>query len=97
MAVELSDQYITDRHLPDKAIDVIDEAGAYIRMTTFKDEKEEADPVEISEIEIELVVSKIAKIPVKTVSVSEVDKLKDRKSTRLNSSHIPLSRMPSSA
>jgi len=76
-AVDLSQQYINDRHLPDKAIDVMDEVGAYIRMTTFKDEKEEADPVPVTEKEIELVVSKIARVPVKTVSVSEVDKLKD--------------------
>lgn len=74
-AVELSDAYINDRHLPDKAIDVIDEAGAYMRLMAYKGESEPS-PV-LGEHEIEMVISKIAKIPEKTVSVSEVDKLKN--------------------
>ena len=137
-AVHLSAQYINDRHLPDKAIDVIDEAGAYVRMRTFRLQKEAAEqtteggeaegagksetepdnaadsvegakadtevpdaevpdtelvdaeraenqklddptpePVELGELEIEKVVSKIAKIPEKTVSVSERSRLAD--------------------
>jgi ATP-dependent Clp protease ATP-binding subunit ClpA len=77
-AVDLSDQYINDRFLPDKAIDVIDEAGAYNRILTFKEGPRE--DAELTEHEIETVVSKIAKIPVRTVSVSEVDRLQNLES-----------------
>jgi ATP-dependent Clp protease ATP-binding subunit ClpA len=42
LAARLSDQYIKDRHLPDKAIDVIDESGAYVHMRTFKLNREAA-------------------------------------------------------
>jgi ATP-dependent Clp protease ATP-binding subunit ClpA len=76
-AVDLSAQYINDRHLPDKAIDVIDEAGAYIHMKNFKSEAEEGEPVKITEHEIETVVSKIARIPEKSVSINEKDALKN--------------------
>ena len=74
-AVDLSHQYINDRHLPDKAIDVIDEAGAYMRILSFKGDT--AAGTVLGEQEMEKVVSKIAKIPEKSVSVSEVDRLKD--------------------
>ena len=73
-AVHLSHLYITDRHLPDKAIDVIDEAGAYIRMRVEASEHD-AEPVTISEHDIEKVVSKIAKIPERSVGTSEKDRL----------------------
>jgi ATP-dependent Clp protease ATP-binding subunit ClpA len=73
-AVHLSHLYITDRHLPDKAIDVIDEAGAYIRMRVEASEHE-AEPITISEHDIEKVVSKIAKIPERSVSTTEKDRL----------------------
>jgi ATP-dependent Clp protease ATP-binding subunit ClpA len=46
LAAQLSDQYIKDRHLPDKAIDVIDECGAYVRMRTFSLQKEQQVPNE---------------------------------------------------
>ena len=74
-AVDLSHQYINDRHLPDKAIDVIDEAGAYMRILAFKGSST-PNPV-LTELDIEKVVSKIAKIPEKTVTLSEVDRLKN--------------------
>ncbi len=125
-AVALSDQYITDRHLPDKAIDVIDEAGAYMKLLDFKnrpanlksfpkdDERindgeinnratgnegaeennaegggnaaadslkmtvpEKAAPVLIDENIIEKIVAGIARIPEKSVTVTEKSKLKD--------------------
>lgn len=44
-AVHLSSQYVTDRRLPDKAIDVIDESGAFARMEAFKREPQTSDPV----------------------------------------------------
>ena len=77
-AVDLSDQYINDRCLPDKAIDVIDEAGAYTRILAFRSQsEEESSQPELTDKDIEKIVSKIAKIPEKSVSTSEVDRLKD--------------------
>jgi len=70
LAAELSERYITDRHLPDKAIDVIDEAGAKQRMTNAADKKELIEAHEIEEI-----VAKIARIPPKSVSSNDIDKL----------------------
>ncbi len=70
VAAELSDRYITDRHLPDKAIDVIDEAGAKQRMTAEADRK-----TVINVAEIEDIVSKIARVPAKSVSSNDIDKL----------------------
>jgi ATP-dependent Clp protease ATP-binding subunit ClpA len=71
-AAELSDRYITDRHLPDKAIDVIDEAGASQRLLPISRRKKL-----IGTLEIEDIVSKIARIPPKTVSTNDKDKLRD--------------------
>ena len=70
LAAELSSRYITDRHLPDKAIDVIDEAGAKQRMANAEDKKELIEAAEIEEI-----VAKIARIPAKSVSSNDIDKL----------------------
>jgi ATP-dependent Clp protease ATP-binding subunit ClpA len=74
-AVDLSAQYINDRHLPDKAIDVIDEAGAFTRILAFKGAGTPNST--LTEADIERVVAKIARIPEKSVSVSEVDRLKN--------------------
>jgi len=67
---ELSAKFINDRHLPDKAIDLLDEAGAYVslyhpgqKVVTIKD--------------IENLVSRIAQIPVKTIDKDEQNNLKD--------------------
>jgi ATP-dependent Clp protease ATP-binding subunit ClpA len=62
-AAELSDRYINDRFLPDKAIDVIDEAGAYQRL-----QKPETRVEKIDITEIEAIIAKIARIPPKSVS-----------------------------
>jgi len=72
-AVDLSAKYINDRHLPDKAIDVIDEAGAFARMYTENHD----ETLTVSEQAIETVVSKITKIPEKSISSSEIDLLKN--------------------
>ncbi|MGR9045373.1 MAG: ATP-dependent Clp protease ATP-binding subunit ClpA [Gammaproteobacteria bacterium] len=72
VAAELSERYITDRHLPDKAIDVIDEAGAKQRLLPEADRKSMIDVPEIEEI-----VSKIARVPAKSVSSSDVNKLEN--------------------
>jgi len=73
VAVELSSKYINDRYLPDKAIDVIDEAGAYSRMTRVEGE----DAIAITVNNIEKIVAKIAKIPEKSVTSSEMSRLRD--------------------
>lgn len=72
--VDLSSQYINDRRLPDKAIDVLDETGARMRILNFA--KQQNEKSIITNSDVELVVSKIAKIPEKTVTNNEVDKLK---------------------
>ncbi|NBM67088.1 ATP-dependent Clp protease ATP-binding subunit ClpA [Proteus sp. G2663] len=71
-AVDLSVKYITDRHLPDKAIDVIDEAGAKTRLIAPSKRKKT-----INVSDIESVVAKIARIPEKTVSSSDKSILKN--------------------
>ncbi len=70
-AVELSDRYITDRKLPDKAIDVIDEAGAAQWLLPAAKRKKT-----VSQKDIEAVVAKIARIPPKQVSTDDVVALK---------------------
>lgn len=71
-AADLAERYINDRHLPDKAIDVIDEAGASQRVMPTSRRKKV-----IGVLEIEEVVSKIARIPPKTISTNDKDKLRD--------------------
>ncbi|MCU5775000.1 ATP-dependent Clp protease ATP-binding subunit ClpA [Erwiniaceae bacterium BAC15a-03b] len=70
-AVELAVKYINDRHLPDKAIDVIDEAGARSRLMPVSKRKK---TVNVSDIET--VVARIARIPEKSVSATDRDTLK---------------------
>lgn len=72
VAAELSARYINDRHLPDKAIDVIDEAGAAQRVLPKSRQKKT-----IGKPEIEDIVAKIARIPPKTVSNDDVSALKN--------------------
>ncbi len=70
-AAELSERYINDRHLPDKAIDVLDEAGAAQRILP-KSKKRKV----IGKSEIENVVAKIARIPPQNISTNDRNKLK---------------------
>jgi ATP-dependent Clp protease ATP-binding subunit ClpA len=70
-AVELAHKHVSERKLPDKAIDVIDEVGAYLRLkpdTTLG--------AEVTLEDVELIVSKIARIPQKSISVNEKEKLR---------------------
>jgi ATP-dependent Clp protease ATP-binding subunit ClpA len=69
-AADLSERYITDRFLPDKAIDVIDEAGAYQQLQTPSKRKKV-----IGVHDVEAVVAKIARIPPKSVSASDKEAL----------------------
>lgn len=72
-AVELSSKYIKDRYLPDKAIDIMDEAGAYARL--YAEDSEET--IVITEAAVEKIVAAIAKIPEQSVSKDEVESLKN--------------------
>ncbi len=71
-AVKLSERYITDRFLPDKAIDVIDEAGANRQLQPKSTRKKK-----ITVADVESIVAKIARIPPKTVSSSDMEVLKN--------------------
>ena len=68
-ATELSAKYLNDRYLPDKAIDVIDEAGAYVRLKGSPRRKK------INPTDIEKIVAKMARIPTRSVSTSDRSKL----------------------
>ncbi|KOR33436.1 hypothetical protein TI05_01100, partial [Achromatium sp. WMS3] len=70
-AAELSAKYVNDRHLPDKAIDVIDEAGANVQLQPQARRKKS-----INVIDIENIVAKIARIPPKQVSISDTEILR---------------------
>ncbi len=69
-AVELSHQFINDRFHPDSAIDVIDEAAAYMRV-------HHNSPHKVTSSEVEKIVSRIAGVPEQSVSSSEAVKLKE--------------------
>jgi len=69
-AAELSAKHINDRHLPDKAIDVIDEAAASIRIQPAHRQKKT-----VRAGDIERIVAKIARIPPRSVSISDKDRL----------------------
>ncbi|MYM62221.1 ATP-dependent Clp protease ATP-binding subunit ClpA [Pseudomaricurvus sp. HS19] len=71
-AAELSERYISERFLPDKAIDVIDEAGAYQQLLPPSKRKKV-----IGVTDVEAVIAKIARIPPKSVSSSDRDQLRN--------------------
>ena len=71
-AVELSARHINERQLPDKAIDVIDEAGASVRL-----EPAATRTTEVGVVQIENVIAKMARIPPKSVSASDRDQLRN--------------------
>jgi len=70
-AAELSAKYMNDRYLPDKAIDVMDEAGAYVRLSGAGGRKK------INPSDIEKIVAKMARIPTQSVSTSDRAKLEN--------------------
>ncbi|MFP4061608.1 MAG: ATP-dependent Clp protease ATP-binding subunit ClpA [Halochromatium sp.] len=70
-AAELSAKYINDRHLPDKAIDVIDEAGANVQLRPAGKRKKRIDVNDV-----ETIVAKIARIPTRKVSSSDTESLR---------------------
>ena len=70
-AAELSTKYLRDRFLPDKAIDVIDEAGAFIRLSGSTHRKK------INPADIEKIIAKMARVPTQSVSTSDRTKLEN--------------------
>ncbi|HJT16608.1 MAG TPA: AAA family ATPase, partial [Thermoanaerobaculia bacterium] len=91
LAAELSAKYIHDRHLPDKAIDVLDEAGARVRMLSgaagFSPTEggvKAAAPQIIGENEIETVIARMARIPPRTIAVNEKERLQNLESDLKN-------------
>jgi ATP-dependent Clp protease ATP-binding subunit ClpA len=70
-AAELSVKYLRDRYLPDKAIDVIDEAGAFIRLSGASNRKK------INPADIEKIVAKMARVPTQSVTTSDRTKLEN--------------------
>ncbi|MDR3593526.1 ATP-dependent Clp protease ATP-binding subunit ClpA [Clostridium sp.] len=71
-AVTLSDKYINDKYLPDKAVDILDEAGAYVRMHNENFEEK----ITVDRKSIEEIISKVCSIPKQTVESSEINSLK---------------------
>jgi ATP-dependent Clp protease ATP-binding subunit ClpA len=71
-AAELSAKFIHDRHLPDKAIDVIDEAGAHVQLRPAAKRKKRIDVNDI-----ESIVARIARIPPRKVSLSDTESLRN--------------------
>ena len=71
-AAELTDRYVNDRHLPDKAFDIIDEAGASQQLVSPSRRKKT-----IGVTDIENIVAKVARIPAKNVSTSDKDIMKN--------------------
>ncbi|MES2907770.1 MAG: ATP-dependent Clp protease ATP-binding subunit ClpA [Pseudomonadota bacterium] len=72
MAATLADRYINERFLPDKAIDLIDEAGAYQRLLPISRRKKVIGVAEIEEM-----VAKVARIPAKSVSSNDKEALRN--------------------
>ena len=70
-AAELSEKYINERFLPDKAIDVIDEAGSLVRLRTGSKRKTVGIP------DIEKVIASIARVPIERMNATDKDKLRE--------------------
>ena len=70
-AAELSEKYINERFLPDKAIDVIDEAGSLVRLRTGSKRKTVGIP------DVEKVISSIARVPIERMNTTDKDKLRE--------------------
>ena len=75
LAARLSAKYLHDRHLPDKAIDVLDEAGARAKMSRGEQRAASSEREVIGEDEIEQVIARMAKIPPRTIAVNEKSRL----------------------
>ena len=75
-AAKLSERYMTDRFLPDKAIDLLDEAGAFVHMeSAFSQDQDDANIPMVTEHTIAKVISEIAKVPIGKLESDETDRL----------------------
>jgi ATP-dependent Clp protease ATP-binding subunit ClpC len=75
-AAKLSERYMTDRFLPDKAIDLLDEAGAFVHMeSAFSQDRDDAYVPMVTEHTIAKVISEIAKVPIGKLESDETDRL----------------------
>lgn len=74
-AVDLAVKHLTDRFLPDKAIDVIDEVGAKMRIKRAQTGADENVPTEVTALDIEEMIAQMARIPAKTVTSNQKDRL----------------------
>ena len=79
-AVKLSERYITDRFLPDKAIDLLDEAGALVHMKSVKskddDDNDDRGPPTVTEYDVASVLSQWSSIPLGKLESGEMDRLR---------------------
>jgi ATP-dependent Clp protease ATP-binding subunit ClpA len=75
-AVKLSERYITDRFLPDKAIDLMDEAGALVHMETVIGLEEDAPSPQVTEHDVAAILSEWSSIPIGKLESGEMDRLR---------------------
>jgi len=76
-AVTLSTRHLKDLHQPDKAIDVIDEAGAAKKLALLPAGESKASPLEVTVADVEKIIAKIARVPVQAVSSDDKVALKN--------------------
>ena len=76
-AVKLSRLYMKERFLPDKAVDIIDEAGAFLRLHPQSEQSEKTEAAIIDENLIERITAKMAHLPELTATINEKDRLKN--------------------
>ena len=79
--VKLTDRYITDRFFPDKAIDAMDEAGAWVSSKAIKQEGDKAITPEVTEADVAFVVSRMSGVPVQRVAQAEGQQLRQMSTT----------------
>ena len=79
--VKLTDRYITDRFFPDKAIDAMDEAGAWVSSKAIKQEGDKAITPEVTEVDVAFVISRMSGVPVQRVAQAEGQQLRHMNTT----------------
>jgi len=77
VAAELADRYLTERKLPDKAIDLIDEAGAILKLREGGGRGKEREPLRVRARNIETVVATMARIPPRRAAATDRDRLRN--------------------
>jgi len=77
MAAELADRYLSERRLPDKAIDLIDEAGAILKLRERGPESKPDEPLRVRSRDIEAVVATMARIPPRRAASGDIERLRN--------------------